>query len=305
MKPGFPRLATTRLAIVGVGLMGGSLLLALRSRCAAILAVDPDPEARAWALAHGAQAVAARPDATLAQANAVLLAAPVGAILRVIPQLPRWLRGPALVMDIGSTKSAIAAALAQLPAPLQAVGGHPMAGKAVGGAQHASADLFHHAPFALVELPNTTPHARAWALELVAALGAYPLWMDAAQHDEAVAAISHLPYLLALALAEATPTDAAALIGPGFRSTSRLAATPPPIMADILRTNTPAVRRALARFRAALDALETALAHPETLPARLETGKAHHAALLRRATEAREAATTARASTLPPETGAP
>ena len=284
MKEGeFPPLDAARVAIVGLGLIGGSLALALRPHCAALLGADPDPQARAWAQRHArADAVATDPAAVVSRADVVILAAPVSAILRLIPQLPHWAQGPTLVLDVGSTKGAIAAALAQLPPPLQAVAGHPMAGKAVGGAEHAEATLFRGAPFALVELPNTTPTARRLALEIVAAVGAHPVWVDAQAHDEAVAVVSHLPYLLALALALATPPEAAALIGPGFRSTSRLAGSPPALMADIVGNNLPAVRRALARFRQRLDEVEAALENPAALEAFLAQGQKAHAALMER-----------------------
>ena len=280
----FPRLAEARVAIVGLGLIGGSLALALRPHCATLLGVDPDPQARSWGQHHARlDVVSADPAAVLPRAQVVLLAAPVSAILRLIPRLPQWVHGPALVMDVGSTKGAIATALAQLPPPLQAVGGHPMAGKALGGAEHAEATLFRDAPFALVALPNTGPAAHRLAQEVVAALGARPVWLDAAAHDEAVAAVSHLPYLLALALALATPEEAAVLLGPGFRSTSRLGGSPPELMADILGHNLPAVRRALARLRRSLDALEAALDDPTARLALFTQGQQAHARLLARA----------------------
>ncbi len=277
----FFRLAETRVAVVGLGLIGGSLALALRPHCAALLGADPAPQARAWAQRHALfDAVAADPAAIVGQADLILLAAPVRVILSLLPQLPRWTHQPAVVLDVGSVKGALAEALGALPPPLSAVGGHPMAGKAVGGAEHAEATLFQGAPFALVELPNTTPQARALALEVVAAIGAHPIWVEAEAHDQAVAAISHLPYLLAAALALATPPEAAPLIGPGFRSTSRLAASPPALMADILRHNLPAVRQALARYRQALAEVEAALDQPERLYAVLERSQAAHVHLL-------------------------
>lgn len=279
----FPTLATARVAIVGLGLIGGSLALALRPHCATLLGVDPDPQARAWAQRRARfDAVAADPAAVLPQANVVLLAAPVSAILRLIPRLPRWVPGPALVLDVGSTKGAIAQALAQLPPPLQAVGGHPMAGKALAGAKHAEATLFQGAPFALVDLPNTGPLAQRLALDIVAALGAHPVWIEASAHDEAVAAVSHLPYLLALALTLATPEEAAALLGPGFRSASRLAGSPPNLMADIVGHNLPALRHALARFRQSLAKVEAALENPSARAALFAHGQQAHTRLLAR-----------------------
>ncbi len=279
----FARLGNTRIALVGLGLIGGSLAQALRPHCAALLGADPDPRARAWARRHlGLDEVTPHPAPVVRQAEVVILAAPIGAILRLIPQLPRWAAGPTVVLDVGSVKEPIAAALGQLPPPLSAVGGHPMAGKAVAGIQHAEATLFQGAPFALVELPNTTPRARALALAVVQAVGARPVWVEAAAHDQAVAAVSHLPYLLAAALALATPQEAAPLLGPGFRSTSRLAASPPKLMAEILNFNRPAVQQALARYQKTLAEIEAALETPTNLEEWLARGQAAHARLLQR-----------------------
>ncbi len=289
MKNDLPPLAEARVTIIGLGLIGGSLALALRPHCAALLGADPNPRARLWAQRHAnADLVASHPAPVLSQADVVLLATPVSAILQLIPQLPRWTQGPTLVLDVGSTKTSITASLARLPKPLTAIGGHPMAGKAVGGAEHAEAALFRGAPFALVELPNTTVAARRLAQEIVTALGAHPVWIEAEAHDEAAAAVSHLPYLLALTLVMATPTEAAPLIGPGFRSATRLAASPPRLMADIVSDNLPAVRRALTRFRHALDAIETALEQPQRLSALFSQAQRTHALLLQQGSTAQD-----------------
>ncbi len=270
----FP-LHTARVAIMGLGLIGGSLALGLRGQCAAILGIDPNPEARALAQASGAlDAVAADPAALLPQADTVILAAPVRTILALLADLPSWHPGPAIVLDVGSTKAAITARMAALPPRFDPIGGHPMAGKEHGGFAHAEAGLFRDAPFVLTALPRTTPRARAFALALVRALGARPLWLDATTHDRHAAAISHLPYLLSLALTLSTPPEAARIAGPGFRSTTRLAASPPHMMTDILTTNRRPLLEALHRFRASLDALEAALVSddPRALQALLAQG---------------------------------
>ena len=134
-----------------------------------------------------------------------------------------------------------------------------MCGKERSSLREAEAGLYHGAPFALVPLPRTTPRARLAAEQLAQAAGARPLWLDAATHDRWVAATSHLPYLVSSALAAATPLEAAPLAGPGFQSTSRLAAQPPALMLDVLSTNRDNVLAALRRFRARLDRLESLL----------------------------------------------
>ncbi len=277
-----------RVAIVGLGLIGGSLALALRGRCARLLAVERDPDARALAQARSVvDEVSEAPERILPQADVVVLATPVQAIVELLARLPEWHPGPAVVLDVGSTKTAIVAAMAALPPRFDPVGGHPMAGKETSGLAQAEAGLFRGAPFALTPLPRTTGRAKALAAALVESVGARALWLDPLTHDRWVAAVSHLPYLVSLALTLATPAEAAVLLGPGFRSTSRLAASSPRMMGDILSTNREAVLAALAGFEQRLAALRAALQAGDepALEALLAQGPARRAALLRVAEE--------------------
>jgi prephenate dehydrogenase len=190
----------------------------------------------------------------------IILAAPVRTILKIVRDLPALHPGRALVLDVGSTKAAIFQALACLPGRFDPLGGHPMGGKEKGGLQSADAAIFRGVTFAFTPLPRTSEQARALALELAAAVGAHPLWLDPATHDAWAAYTSHLAYLVSAGLALATPTEAAALAGPGYRSATRLAASDPEMMLDILETNRSNVRTALARFRKQIDRLDAALA---------------------------------------------
>ena len=124
----------------------------------------------------------------------------------------------------------------------------------------AEAELFQGATFALSALGRTSARGRQAAEQIARTIGAIPLWIDPETHDRQVAATSHVPYLLANALALATPLDAARLVGPGFRSTSRLAASYAPMMLDVLASNRENVLQALGRFRAELDIIEHTLA---------------------------------------------
>ena len=244
----FP-LDTQRVAIVGLGLMGGSLAMALRGRVAGLYAVDPDPRTRALAREWGlVDLVAARPEAVLPHVDAVILAAPVQAMVELIPELPRWMPQPALVLDVGSTKQAVCQALSQLPPRFDVVGGHPIAGKERGGLAQADPALFRGAPFVFTPLPRTSPRARAFAETLARTVGAYPVWTTPEEHDRGLAFTSHLPYLLGVALARSVPAEMRAFIGPGFRSASRLAASSPRMMRDIMATNLDAVLEALERM---------------------------------------------------------
>ncbi len=254
-------LSSAHVAIVGLGLIGGSLALALRGRCAALYGIDPNPAV--LDLAEG-RALCERlsPSAAdlLPAADVIILAAPVRTILKIVRDLPGLHPGRALVLDVGSTKAAIFQALACLPERFDPLGGHPMGGKEKGGLLSADAAIFGGVTFAFTPLPRTSERARALALELAAAVGAHPLWLDPATHDAWAAYTSHLAYLVSAGLALATPIEAAALAGPGFRSATRLAASDPEMMLDILETNRSNVRTALARFRKQIDRLDAALA---------------------------------------------
>lgn len=253
-------LAGRRVAVLGLGLIGGSLALALRGHCRELLASDPDPATVALARQRGVvDRISADPKEVLAGTDLVVLAAPVGAILELIAELPNLHPGPAVVLDVGSTKVKICQAMESLPERFDPIGGHPMCGKETPSLVNADANIFQEATFSFAPLSRTTGEARSVAEELARLLGCNPLWLDPAAHDEWVAATSHLPYLIANALSLATPREAAALVGPGFRSTSRLAASYTPMMLDVLATNRGPILRAVRRFRMQLDLLEEQL----------------------------------------------
>ncbi len=255
------------LAVVGLGMMGGSIALALRGCAEKITGVELDAQARQYALKVG-MVDAATDDlrSGVAEADVVIMAAPVRAIVAMIERrIGAYLRSNVLLIDIGSTKQDICAAMGRLPVGIQAVGGHPMTGKEQSGVMASEAALFQGRPFVLCPTRRTTPAARLRALALVEALGAVPLEMDAARHDRLVAAISHLPYLLSAALVATVAKEGDAdpmvwrLAAGGFRDTTRLAGSDVRMMGDILSTNTQAVATLLALFRVQLAMLEAML----------------------------------------------
>jgi prephenate dehydrogenase len=268
-------ISSARLAIVGLGLMGGSLAMALQGKCAALLGVDADPQTVELALrgkiVHQASD---QLEAILPQADVIILATPVRAILSMLQQLPHVHPGQAVVMDLGSTKREIVRRMQGLPQRFEPIGGHPMCGKERGSLFNAEATLFQGAAFVLTPLERTTARARLVAEQIVQAVGARPLWLEAELHDQWAAAVSHLPYLTANALAAAVPLEARAMVGPGLRSTIRLAPSSLPMMLDILATNGDNVLESLRRFRQAMDQLEAALLDEgqETLQALLLRG---------------------------------
>jgi prephenate dehydrogenase len=257
-EPGFTGgLETLRVAVWGLGLMGGSLAMALRGRCAAVLGIDPDPAVVAMAQERAAaDCVSTDPAELLPEADVIVAAAPVRGIIAQMAALsdnPALSPRGAVVMDLGSTKTEILRAMDGLPERFDPLGGHPMCGREKSSLAHADAQLYQNAPFALAALPRTTGRARAIGEALARVVGASPLWVEAGEHDAWVAATSHVPYLLACALAQSTPEAAAALIGPGWRGEARLAGSEPRMMADIAATNGENIRAALRLVMARLE----------------------------------------------------
>jgi prephenate dehydrogenase len=239
--------------IAGLGLMGGSLGLALRGHVQRVVGVARRAETVQQALEIGAiDAGYAALAEGAAEADIIVLATPVSVILAQIEELGRLarqgrLRDGVVVTDMGSTKELICNALDRLPPNVQPIGAHPMCGKETSGLDVAEPTLYHHAPFVLCPLPRTTPHTVALITGLARAVGACPLEVDPVRHDRLAAAISHAPYLASLAAfaaaGDVAQGDALAwrLAAGGFRSTTRLAGSDPTMMADILLSNREAV----------------------------------------------------------------
>jgi prephenate dehydrogenase len=259
--------SSRHLAVVGLGLMGGSLALALRGYAEKITGIDPSEETRQYALDNKIVDIATDDlKAGVIDADTVILCAPVRVIVSMLTQrIGSYLRSNTLLIDIGSTKQDICAAMANLPIGVQAVGGHPMTGKEVSGIESSDAALYQARPFVLCPTRRTTPATRLRALGLIDALGALPFEMDAHRHDRLVAAISHLPYLLSSALVATVAKEGQVdptvweLAAGGFRDMSRLAGQDVQMMGDILSTNTQAVATLLALFRVQLAMLEAML----------------------------------------------
>ncbi len=258
---------TRHLAVVGLGLMGGSLAVALRKHAEMITGVEVNAESREYALKNGiVDAATDDLKAGVSEADTVILAAPVQMIRTMIEQrIGSYLRSNTLLIDIGGTKHDICEVMGKLPVGIHAIGGHPMTGKEVNGVQASDGNLYKGRPFVLCPTRRTTPATRLRALELVAALEAVPFVMEAERHDHLVAAISHLPYLLSSALVatvaregEADPTVWELAAG-GFRDMSRLAGQDVQMMGDVVSTNTQAVATLLALFRMQLAMLEAML----------------------------------------------
>ncbi len=256
-----------RLAVIGLGLMGGSMALALRPHVKTIVGIDLNEQARFYALDH--KIVDEATDdlrAGVNDADAVILAAPVKAVIDIVKnRIGAYLRSNTLLIDIGSTKQDIVELMGQLPIGIHAIGGHPMTGKEVSGVEASDSELYVNRPFVLCETRRATPATRLRALSLVETLGAIPIEMDAERHDRVVATISHLPYLLSAALVATAAIEADndeavwKLAAGGFRDMSRLAGSDIKMMGDIVSTNTEAIAVLLAQFRVQLGMLEMML----------------------------------------------
>ncbi|MGI6380270.1 MAG: prephenate dehydrogenase [Anaerolineae bacterium] len=265
-------LADAQVTVVGLGLMGGSLAAALRRResCRRVVGVTRQASkiSRARQLGFVDEATTDVGQA-LADADVIVLATPVTDIVAKLATMGALLKPGALVTDVGSTKRAICAAMEALPSAVHAVGGHPMCGKEASGLAVADPALYEGKRYVLCPLPNTTPDALALATALAEGVGAKPVVLDPARHDAAVAAASHLPYCMAVALVLAAETLSSEddlawnLAASGFRDTSRVAASDVRMMLDILQTNRDCVLDALDAAQGSLDALRSLLSQQD------------------------------------------
>jgi prephenate dehydrogenase len=263
-----------RVAVLGVGLIGGSFALALRRRGFNGEIVGWDrPEVLAQAEQRGAisRSTTALEEAVRG-AELIYLATPVVLALELLPAVLRQAAPGTLVTDTGSTKAAICRLARESARPeVVFLGGHPLTGKETPGIEHADPDLFVGAPYVLTpEAPEALAAPAASALlEWIREIGAHIETLDPETHDWAVALVSHLPQLVSTALAstvwDETDEDGlpVRLAGPGFRAMTRLAASPYEIWRDICLTNRDNIARALERLEHKLDRLRTALAARE------------------------------------------
>jgi len=261
-----------RIAVIGTGLIGGSFALAVRKQNPGVSLVGyARPDSAQQARERGAiDEAASGPSSAVHGADLVYIALPIGASIEILPAIAAAAEPHALVTDAGSTKSAIGnAARNHFRTGARFLGGHPMAGKEVSGIEHADAELFRNAPYALMATEgDPDPRVRCF-VELVRAMGARPVWSDAETHDWAVGIVSHLPQLLSVALANVVrdETDETGLplnlAGPGLQDMLRLSGSPYEVWRDIFLTNTDNISHALDRLEQAIDHIRTRLASKE------------------------------------------
>jgi prephenate dehydrogenase len=266
------RLADCRVAVVGLGLMGASLCLDLvrNNLCREVRGIARRTATVLEAFFAGAVDLATNdPHTGVMGADFVILATPVRTIVQMLDEIGPSLWPGAVIMDMGSTKGEICAALDRLPPGIQPLGGHPMTGKETAGFAAAEPGLYTNATWVLSPLPRTSSEALCLAHELVEAVGARPVVLEPERHDRLVAGISHLPFLVASALVHAVAQTGAddpviwELAAGGFRDTSRVAASDTRMFMDILMTNRAAVLDQVDVFIAHLQEMRSLLARQE------------------------------------------
>ena len=278
----------SRVAVLGTGLIGGSFALAARRALPGAQEIvrfvgwdKPPVLERALELGVVDEACAELPKA-VAGADLIYIALPVGLAIESLAEIARHVAEHALVTDACSTKRAIcAAAEKHFSQAIRFLGGHPMAGSEVSGIDGADASLFQGAKYALVAGSGDDASGEEMAriqhsdarianfVRLIEAIGARPIWIDAATHDRAAAFVSHLPQLVSIALAGVTreATDQTGLpltlAGRGLRDALRLAGSPYSVWRDIVLTNTDNLDVALDRLSQAIEHLRAHLRQRE------------------------------------------
>ncbi len=254
----------TKCCIIGLGLMGGSLGMAL-GRYGVVeerWGYDRDQNVMDEARNRDAVDRTGELPAALEAADLVVLALPVRQATEMVRQIAPWLKPGAVVTDLGSTKKTLLDAMNRwLPRGVAAVGGHPMAGSEKAGIQAADPLLLENAVYLLTPAAGAPRQAVMTMEKMVQSIKAHPIVLEAEEHDHLVALVSHLPHLLAVALVNTVRHTGEEqeliklLAGGGFRDTTRIALGNTAVWYDIFSTNSHHLKKALQRFQEELKAL--------------------------------------------------
>jgi prephenate dehydrogenase len=272
-----------RVAILGLGLMGASLGMALRAAGVAhvVTGYDTSPGVVERARARGAIDLAcADVSQAVAEADLIVLAAPIRAVSDLFSAIAPDFMPSALITDLCSVKAHIVSCAERiLPDPSRFIGGHPMTGSERSGVEAARADLYDGCVWPLTPITNTAPEAIARLSWMIGRLGATPLLFDPAEHDALVALISHLPRIAAIGLVLTAAQSASwplarELAAGGFRDTTRVASGDPAMMQDICGANVTALLTSLDTYIEALRSLRARIANEDvTLEATFANAK--------------------------------
>jgi prephenate dehydrogenase len=263
---GSKKLADSTISIVGLGLMGGSLALALKPYVAQLHAVDTNPDtirlAETMELTDKCTSDLGR---GVSSADLIVLGTPVGNILEIIRGLPSFRPDGCIILDLGSTKRQICQEMSRLPSNFAAIGGHPMCGREKSGLPAASAHLYQGQTFLLCRNDRTTKMAESLILELIQAIGAKALFLTPERHDVLVSATSHLPYIVSSLLmaqvsfqAEKDPL-AWRVSATGLKDATRLPGSNPAMMLEILMSNRDEIIRQIDGFQLEMETFKKRL----------------------------------------------
>lgn len=281
-------MASTRdvVAIVGVGLIGGSIGMALRQRKLADRVIGVGRNAERLRLAVDLGAVTETTTSLgdgVKDADLVVVCAPVETIPDLVQRIAPDCRAEAVITDVGSTKQLLVSEVETRMSGGQAtfVGSHPLAGSEKTGVTHATADLYMNRTVVVTPTESTPAAAVTKVQQFWRALGATIVTMSTEEHDRALAITSHLPHLIASALAASTPIDYQTLVATGWRDTTRIAGADPELWQQILLQNRTNVLRGLEQFAKLLASFEQGLQQNDAAAIEnlLVTGKQRHDAL--------------------------
>lgn len=258
-----------KVAIIGLGLIGGSLGLALQKKglVETVVGVPRRPETIDEALSIKAIAKGTLNVAEgVREADIIFICTPISLLVPKLKEIVPYVKKGAIITDVGSTKACIVEEAEKIvPAGVNFIGGHPMAGKEKTGVLAADAKLFNRRPYVLVKTKRTHVLAYNTLKKLILGLGGKVMEMDAKSHDLAVAAISHLPIVVASSLVNAVAgageikEKAKNLASTGFGDSTRIASGDPKLGLDIFRTNADSVLQVLSKFKREIGLFEKAL----------------------------------------------
>ncbi len=283
-----------RVSIIGTGLMGGSLAMAIRQSGAAaeVVAFDVSPRARSEAASMGvADRIADSPGAAVEGSRVVFLATPIGSMATVLGEAAPSLEEGVIVSDLGSAKLGVMDAIeAAIPPGARYVGGHPMAGSEQSGVRFASPELFKDRYYILTPRTTTDPDAYRELHALLTRIGARVISIDPESHDRAMATVSHVPHLLSLLLMEMAASEQErmksifTIAAGGFRDMTRIAASSPEVWLDIVSENRAFIVERLKDYSMRVNSLIEILQSDDTgeLGALFERARAARAELSRK-----------------------
>lgn len=254
-----------KVAIIGVGLIGGSIGLAIKNRKLAdkVIGIFRHRSTMRKALRRKAVDKAVMDMAEgVKDADLIIIGAPVSSIAALAWEAARFARPGAVITDVGSTKAHVVARVEKLLGthPVSFIGSHPMAGSERTGVEAARDDLLEGSSCIVTETAATDKADLARVVSFWRSLGARVAVMSPAEHDDAVSFISHLPHVVAFSLAGSVPVKDIEYAAEGFRDTTRVASSDPDLWADILLTNRTHILKAAGSFKKRYDKIVAAIA---------------------------------------------